>query len=50
MLPAEDIERIREEYDQPGLKTNGDVATMPEGSAAWFRDPEGNIINITELR
>ena len=39
-----------EEYDMPGLKTQGGVARMPEGIAAWFTDPEGNIINITEMR
>lgn len=39
-----------EEYDIPGLKTEAGMATMPEGAAAWFTDPEGNIINITELR
>lgn len=39
-----------EDYDQPGLKTVGGVARMPEGSAAWFTDPEGNIVNITELK
>lgn len=39
-----------EEYDQPGLRTRGGVAAMPEGAAAWFTDPEGNIVNITEMR
>ncbi|MRR11312.1 VOC family protein [bacterium] len=39
-----------EEYDLPGLKTENGVASMPEGAAAWFTDPEGNILNITEMR
>lgn len=39
-----------EEYDLPGLKTQDGVAKTPEGLAAWFTDPEGNIVNINELR
>lgn len=37
-----------EEYDMPGLKTEGGVARMAEGASAWFTDPEGNIVNIHE--
>jgi predicted enzyme related to lactoylglutathione lyase len=33
-----------EDYDMPGLKTTGGVATMGKERAAWFRDPEGNIL------
>jgi catechol 2,3-dioxygenase-like lactoylglutathione lyase family enzyme len=33
-----------EEYDMPGLKTTNGVATLGPERAAWFRDPEGNII------
>jgi catechol 2,3-dioxygenase-like lactoylglutathione lyase family enzyme len=33
-----------EDYDMPGLKTTGGVATIGDERAAWFRDPEGNIL------
>jgi predicted enzyme related to lactoylglutathione lyase len=33
-----------EDYDAPGLKTTGGVATMGSERCAWFRDPEGNIL------
>ncbi len=35
------------EYDFPGLKTEDGVAQTPEGPAAWFTDPDGNIIGVT---
>lgn len=42
-----------DEYDQPGLKTEDGVATFEEGGktmkAAWFKDPDGNILNIMEM-
>jgi len=42
-----------EDYDQPGLKTKDGVATWEEGGksmrAAWFRDPDGNILNVAEM-
>ena len=38
---------VFEDYDFPGLKTEGGIATLPDGnSAAWFLDSEGNILNI----
>ncbi|WP_307038211.1 VOC family protein [Arthrobacter sp. B3I4] len=38
---------VFEEYDFPGLKTENGIATLPDGgSAAWFLDSEGNILNI----
>ena len=33
-----------EEYDLPGLKTSGGVCVLGAERAAWFRDPEGNIL------
>jgi catechol 2,3-dioxygenase-like lactoylglutathione lyase family enzyme len=33
-----------EDYDLPGLKTEGHVATMKGDKAAWFKDPDGNIL------
>jgi catechol 2,3-dioxygenase-like lactoylglutathione lyase family enzyme len=33
-----------EEYDLPGLKTSDGVCVLGSERAAWFRDPEGNIL------
>ena len=33
-----------EEYDFPGLKTEGGIATRKADRAAWFKDSEGNIL------
>jgi catechol 2,3-dioxygenase-like lactoylglutathione lyase family enzyme len=33
-----------EEYDLPGLKTTNGVCVLGAERAAWFRDPEGNIL------
>ncbi len=35
-----------EEYDLPGLKTVEGVWAQGAERAAWFRDPEGNILCI----
>ncbi len=41
---------VFEEYDMPGLKTVNGIAEMGEqGKGAWFKDPEGNIINLAEM-
>ena len=37
------------DYDFPGLKTENGVAQTPEGPAAWFADPDGNIIAVTQM-
>jgi predicted enzyme related to lactoylglutathione lyase len=40
-----------EHYDLPGVEWDGAVATMEGmGKAAWFRDSEGNIMCIDEVR
>ena len=39
-----------EEYDLPGIKTVDGVAEMGEFKGAWFKDSEGNILSVTELR
>ena len=36
------------DYDLPGLKTVGHVAVLGAEKAAWFHDPEGNILCIHE--
>jgi predicted enzyme related to lactoylglutathione lyase len=35
-----------EDYDLPGLKTEGHVATSAHEKCAWFTDTEGNILCI----
>lgn len=36
-----------EHYDNiPGTKVEGDVHVMGPAKAAWFKDPDGNILNI----
>ena len=38
-----------EHYDMPGVTWEGDVARMGEmGSAAWFKDSEGNILCLDD--
>ncbi len=39
-----------EEFDMPGLKTENGVATLGDSKVAWFKDPEGNILALTEDR
>jgi len=40
-----------DDLDMPeiGLKTENGVAEFEGARAAWFRDSEGNILNLTEL-
>ena len=35
-----------EEYDMPGMKTVNGIATWGKDKAAWFKDPDGNIIGL----
>lgn len=35
-----------EQYDFPEFKTENGVATVGDFQAAWFRDPDGNILCI----
>ena len=35
-----------EHYDLPGMKLEGDVHVAGEMRAAWFKDPDGNILSI----
>jgi predicted enzyme related to lactoylglutathione lyase len=35
-----------EEYDMPGLRTQHGIAALPGGRAIWFKDPDGNILNV----
>jgi catechol 2,3-dioxygenase-like lactoylglutathione lyase family enzyme len=37
-----------EHYDMPGLELEGDVHVGGGMKIAWFKDPDGNILNIVE--
>jgi catechol 2,3-dioxygenase-like lactoylglutathione lyase family enzyme len=36
-----------EEYDLPGLRTENGVATDGDLRTAWFKDPDGNILALS---
>ena len=38
-----------EEYDLPDLKTENGIAEIEGVKGAWFKDPEGNILALTEM-
>jgi len=35
-----------EHYDLPGMSRQGDVHVCGDMKVAWFKDPDGNILNI----
>jgi catechol 2,3-dioxygenase-like lactoylglutathione lyase family enzyme len=35
-----------EHYEMPGVTRNGDVHVADDMKVAWFKDPDGNILNI----
>lgn len=35
-----------EHYDMPGLERDGDVYGAAGMKVAWFKDPDGNILNV----
>jgi catechol 2,3-dioxygenase-like lactoylglutathione lyase family enzyme len=37
-----------EEYDLPGLKTEGGIAEVGGSKGGWFKDPDGNILSVFE--
>jgi predicted enzyme related to lactoylglutathione lyase len=37
---------IFEHYDMPGITREGDVHIAGDMKVAWFKDPDGNILNI----
>ena len=37
---------VFEHYDMPGMKLEGDVHIGGDMKVAWFKDPDGNILNI----
>ena len=41
---------VFEEYDTPGFRTVDGIAEFGLERAAWFRDPDGNILSIDDAR
>lgn len=39
---------VFEDYDLPSLKTVDGIATIGPVRAAWFRDPDGNILAVEQ--
>jgi predicted enzyme related to lactoylglutathione lyase len=39
---------VFERYDIPGLKVENDIATGGGAKTAWFKDPDGNILAISQ--
>lgn len=39
---------VFEEYDYPGLKTVDSIATGGGAKTAWFKDPDGNILAVSQ--
>lgn len=37
-----------EDYDLPDLKTDGHICVLGSEKAAWFKDPDGNILCLHE--
>lgn len=37
---------VFEEYDYPSLKTVDGIATLGSMQAAWFKDPDGNLLAL----
>jgi catechol 2,3-dioxygenase-like lactoylglutathione lyase family enzyme len=35
-----------EHYEMPGLKLQGDIHVGSDMKVAWFKDPDGNILNL----
>jgi catechol 2,3-dioxygenase-like lactoylglutathione lyase family enzyme len=41
---------VFEDYDLPGLKTVNHIAESDEMRAAWFLDPDGNVLCVHDKR
>lgn len=35
-----------EHYELPGMTREGDIHSMGQYKSAWFKDPDGNILNV----
>jgi catechol 2,3-dioxygenase-like lactoylglutathione lyase family enzyme len=40
---------VFEHYDLPGLERTGDIHVAGDFKAAWFKDPDGNILHINSM-
>ena len=38
-----------EHYDDMGMQRDGDVHLMGDFKAAWFKDPDGNILHVNNM-
>lgn len=38
-----------EHYDLPGVSVEGDLHIMGPSKSAWFKDPDGNILNVVSM-
>ena len=38
-----------EHYDMPGMKLEGDIHVGGGMKEAWFKDPDGNILNLSSM-
>jgi catechol 2,3-dioxygenase-like lactoylglutathione lyase family enzyme len=38
-----------EHYDMPDLKQEGDIYSNGNMKVAWFKDPDGNILNLVNV-
>ena len=38
-----------EHYDMPGMRLDGDIHVGDRMSVAWFKDPDGNLLNIIDI-
>ena len=39
---------VFEDYDMPGMKTVNGILSTPGNKAAWFKDPDGNIMALIQ--
>ena len=46
--PSQRVALPSPDYDFPGLKTVDHVCVLGAEKAAWFEDPEGNILCLHE--
>lgn len=38
-----------EKFEIPGAKQEGDISVMGSMKAAWFKDPDGNILGLSQM-
>ena len=40
---------VFEDYDAGEIKTKDFIATVEDARAAWFKDPDGNILGFLQI-